>query len=137
MTFSGLGRGTAFRGFPPPQRALLGRYASAFETSDVDLLVDVLAETVTWEMPPDSLWFAGRDHVTEFLAARMLDHGGLRSMPTMANGQPAFAFYAGQDDGSYRPYSLHVLTLVDACVSRVVAFGDPRMFPLFGMPPVP
>lgn len=135
MTFPGLGHDTPFCQFPLPQRALLERYGLAFETADVRALVPVLAEDVRWEMPPDPVWFSGRDHVLEFLATRLTDHGRLRAIPAMANGQPAFALYARQDDGPRRPYALHVLTVTDAGISRIVSFSDPRLFSLFGMPP--
>ena len=120
----------------PGQRALLDRYVAAFEAPDVDALAAVLTEDASWQMPPISVWFEGRDQITRFLATRMRATGGLRAIPTAANGQPAFGFYARHEDGMYRPHAIHVLTLTDGGVSGVVSFSDPALFPLFGLPPI-
>jgi len=119
----------------PERRALFDRYVTAFETADVNGLAVALAEDVSWEMPPIPTWFAGRDTVTAFLAGRQRMIGGLAAIPATANGQPAFAFYARDADGGYRPHALHVLTLTKAGISRIVSFQDPKLFPLFGLPP--
>jgi len=119
----------------PERRALLDRYVTAFETADVNGLAVALAEDVSWEMPPIPTWFAGRDTVTAFLAGRQRMIGGLAAIPATANGQPAFAFYARDAEGGYRPHALHVLTPTTAGISRIVSFQDPKLFPLFGLPP--
>jgi hypothetical protein len=42
---------------------------------------------------------------------------------TSANGQPALGFYAwSEQDGSYRPFALNVLTLRETQVRDVTAF---------------
>lgn len=135
MESPGTGQGSSFSKFSRPCQELLERYAAAFQTADIDALTRLLAPDIRWEMPPDPIWFEGLDEVAAFLSGRMRDHGALRSMATMANGQPAFAFYSRQADGSYLPHALHVLTLTGTGISRIVAFSDPRLFPLFGMPP--
>jgi RNA polymerase sigma-70 factor (ECF subfamily) len=120
----------------PQQRALLNRYVAAFETADVESLVAVLAQDASWEMPPISTWFAGRETVVAFLASRQRTIGRMPAIPTTANGQPAFAFYERDTAGGYRPHALHVLTLTEAGISRIVSFHEPELFPLFGLPPV-
>jgi RNA polymerase sigma-70 factor (ECF subfamily) len=85
-------------------------------------------------MPPIPTWFTGRDTIATFLASRLHIAGGMPPIPTIANGQPAFAFYARDTEGTYRPHALHVLTLTNAGVSRIVSFRDPAIFPLFGLP---
>jgi RNA polymerase sigma-70 factor (ECF subfamily) len=121
---------------PPGQRALLERYAAAFEAPDADALAEVLTEDASWQMPPIPVWFEGRDQIARFLADRMRATGGLRAIPTAANGQPAFGFYARHEDGMYRPHAIHVLTITDAGVCGIVSFSDPALFPLFGLPPL-
>jgi RNA polymerase sigma-70 factor (ECF subfamily) len=110
---------------------LLDRYVTAFETADVNQLVAVLAEDARWEMPPIVTWFEGRDTILAFLAKQMRAIGPAVLVPTSANGQPAFAVYAGGSDGALRPHALHVLTLTTEGVCRVVAFHGPDLFPLF------
>ena len=63
-------------------------------------LAELLREDVALEMPPMPAWFAGRAAVTRFFEAHVLDAPGrFRMVPTMANGQPAFAAYRRGRDG--------------------------------------
>jgi RNA polymerase sigma-70 factor (ECF subfamily) len=117
----------------PRQRALLDRYAAAFETADVDQLVAVLTEDARWEMPPIGAWFEGRDTVVAFLARQMRIVGPVELVATAANGQPAFAVFTRGPDGTRRPHALHVVTLTAAGVSGIVAFHGAALFPLFGL----
>lgn len=117
----------------PRQRALLDRYVTAFETADVDQLVAVLTEDARWEMPPIATWFEGRDTILAFLARQMRMIGPAELVATSANGQPAFAVYARGHDGAQHPHALHVLTITDEGVSRIVAFHGSGLFPLFGL----
>jgi RNA polymerase sigma-70 factor (ECF subfamily) len=112
-------------------RIMLDRYVAAFETADMDSLLSLLTEQVRLEMPPYTAWFTGRETVVRFLTTR---HGaaGIRMVPTVANGQPAFAAYAHDADGVPRPQALHVLTLTSAGISHVVAFLDPELVVRFG-----
>src|SRR6266487_3989949 len=76
------------------RRALLDRFAAAFENADAGALAELLREDVALEMPPVPAWFAGRAAVTRFFEAHVLAAPGLfRMVPTTANGQPAFAAY--------------------------------------------
>src|SRR6516165_5223444 len=78
----------------PDQRALLERFAAAFEAADANALAELLREDVALEMPPLLTWFAGRTTVTSFMASRVFARfGGFRMVLVMANGQPAFAAY--------------------------------------------
>jgi RNA polymerase sigma-70 factor (ECF subfamily) len=54
--------------------------------------------------------------------------GGLRLVPTAANGQPAFALYERNIDG------LHVLTLDHGAIIALTLFIEPRLFQAFGLP---
>jgi RNA polymerase sigma-70 factor (TIGR02960 family) len=117
-------------------RATLDRYVTAFEQADVQGLVDLLRADVELEMPPVPTWFTGRDAVAGFLGANVLRGPGQWVMiPTRANGQPAFAEYQRTGDGSYAANGIQVLTLIGSRVSRIVAFIDPALVPLFGLPP--
>ena len=120
----------------PGRRALLDRFAAAFENADAGALAELLREDVALEMPPMPAWFAGRAAVTRFFEAHVLDAPGrFRMVPTMANGQPAFAAYRRGRDGAYEAHALQVLTVTPASVARLVIFLDPALFPAFGLPP--
>jgi RNA polymerase sigma-70 factor (ECF subfamily) len=118
------------------QKALLDRFAAAFENADVSGLAELLREDVTLEMPPLLTWFAGRADVTRFLAAAPVfaAPGRLRLVPVRANGQPAFAAYQRQPDGTYHAYAVTVLAVTATGVTRIVTFFDPRLFGSFGLP---
>ena len=109
----------------PGPSDLLDRYVTAFATADVTALTALLREDATLEMPPYATWFAGRDDVLAFLAARMLD-GRIDAAATSANGQPAVAIWI---DG--RPHALQVLDVRGGRVASIVVFLEPGSFPPF------
>jgi RNA polymerase sigma-70 factor, ECF subfamily len=53
----------------PDRRALLERFAAAFENADASALAELLREDVALEMPPLLTWFTGRQAVARFFAA--------------------------------------------------------------------
>jgi RNA polymerase sigma-70 factor, ECF subfamily len=120
----------------PDRRALLERFAAAIEHGDARALAELLAEEVALEMPPLLTWFAGRRAVVGFVAENLLTGpGGLRLVAVTANGQPAFAVYRREPGGAYRAHALLVLTVTATGIARIVAFQDPGLFALFGLPP--
>ena len=121
----------------PDRRALLDRFAAAFENADVRALAGLLREDVALEMPPVLTWFAGRRAVTRFVASRLFAvPGRFRMVATTANGQPAFAAYERGPDGVYRAHAVMVLTLTPAGIARMFFFLDPGLFEAFGLPGV-
>lgn len=118
-------------------RALLDRYAAAFESADVKALTALLRADAALEMPPQPYWFAGRDQLAGFLRSRVLtEPGKFRLAPTRANGQPAFAAYRRGGDGGYHAHAIVVLEIRGAALARIVSFLDPGLFPVFGLPPM-
>ena len=119
----------------PQVRQLLDGYMAAFEHADVDALAELLRADVELEMPPIPTWFVGRDAVCGFLAEVVLNTSDQwRLIYTRANGAPAFAMYRRAEDGSFRASGLDVLSLHDGHISRIVAFNDPRLVGVFGLP---
>ena len=118
------------------RRALLDRFAAAFENADVNGLAELLREDVTLEMPPLLTWFAGRTDVTRFFAAAPVFAvpGRLKLVPVGANGQPAFAAYQREPDGMYRAYAVTLPTVTATGIARIVTFFDPGLFGPFGLP---
>jgi RNA polymerase sigma-70 factor, ECF subfamily len=119
----------------PAQRALLDRFAAAFENADANALAELLREDVVLEMPPLLTWFAGRATVTSFMASRVFARfGGFRMVPVMANGQPAFVAYTRGDDGSYHAHEVLVPTVTKTGIARIVVFLSPELVTMFGLP---
>jgi RNA polymerase sigma-70 factor (ECF subfamily) len=120
----------------PAGRALLDRYAAAFQDADIGALMELLREDAVLEMPPQPTWFAGREQVGSFLAAQVLREPGRFLLTAVAaNGQPALAGYLPDQDGVYRAHGIQVLTISGPRVARIVSFNDPGLFPAFGLPP--
>jgi RNA polymerase sigma-70 factor (ECF subfamily) len=119
----------------PGDRVLLDRYAAAFENADITALMRLLHDDAVFEMPPVPTWFTGREQIGRFLAARVFgEPGDIRMIPTVANGQPAFASYLRGHDGGHRAHAIKVLTITGSRVARVVSFGDPGLFAVFSLP---
>ena len=55
-------------------------------------------------------------------------------MPVSANGQPAFAVYMRQPDGSHTAFQLQLPTVTAAGISHVACFFDTNLFARFGLP---
>jgi RNA polymerase sigma-70 factor (ECF subfamily) len=120
----------------PDRRALLERFAAAIEDADAGVLAALLREDVALEMPPYLTWFAGRQTVVRFIASHLLSEPGqLRLVPAPANGQPAFAVYQREPDGTYQAHAVLVLRLAGTGIARIVSFRDPSLFGSFGLPP--
>jgi RNA polymerase sigma-70 factor, ECF subfamily len=115
-------------------RALLDRFAAAFEDGDVVGLAALLREDVTLEMPPLVTWFSGREAVLGYVASNLRPTAvRIRLVPVAANGQPAFAAYLRDAGGAYRAHAIIVLTLTGALITRIVIFLEPALFRLFGL----
>lgn len=113
-------------------RALVERYVAAWETRDVDLMMEVLAEDVSFAMPPFPHWWSGRVSVMDFIVST--GKPTLRHVLTRASGQPAVAWYMRRASGAFVPTSIEVLTLHGERVKEITAFASPALFSHFGLP---
>jgi RNA polymerase sigma-70 factor, ECF subfamily len=119
----------------PAQRELLDTYARALEDKDVAAIVKVFTADAVWEMPPFTGWYQGPADIGLLIDTQCpAGAGGLKMVPTKANGQPGYAMYMLGDDGDWHAFQLHVVTLTAAGISHVTAFFDLRLFTTFGMP---
>jgi RNA polymerase sigma-70 factor, ECF subfamily len=119
------------------RRALLDRYAAAFENADAAGLSRLLREDATFEMPPILTWFAGRGRIARFLGTVVFGQpGDFKMIPVAANGQPGFACYLLGPDGCHHAHAVQVLTVAGAGIAHVVSFNQPELFGVFGLPQV-
>ena len=121
----------------PERRAVLERFAAAFENADVGALAELLREDVALEMPPLRTWFSGREAVVRFFAASppFAAPGRFRLIPVMANGQVAFAVYQRDSDGAYHADAVSLPTLTTTGIARIVTFRNPGLIESFGLSP--
>jgi RNA polymerase sigma-70 factor (ECF subfamily) len=119
----------------PEARAVIQRYARAFEAADVPALVRLLTDDAVLEMPPVPLWYRGSRDYGLFMDRVFLTRGtGWRTRQLTANGQPALAAYAPDPGGGHRLHTLQVFTVSAGLVARNVVFADPRVFEAFDLP---
>jgi RNA polymerase sigma-70 factor (ECF subfamily) len=118
-------------------RELVQRFVDAFEASDVDAVVGLLAEDAALAMPPLASWYGGRDAIGAFLRGWPLSGAWRwRHERTHANGQPALGCYAWDPEaGAFLPFALEVLTIeggqikeITAFVNRTTEIADPDGF---------
>jgi RNA polymerase sigma-70 factor (ECF subfamily) len=118
------------------ERRLVGRFADAVQSGDVDELVTLLTDDALLTMPPQPLEYRGHDAIAGFLRHRAVLRGAaLRVVPTRANSQPAFGCYLPDVHGAIaRPYGLLVLTLEGDAIAGITWFADTGVFRHFGLP---
>ena len=119
----------------PGVRAVIQRYALAFEAADVPALVRLLADDCVLEMPPVPLWYRGSRDYGLFIGRVFEARGtgwGMRYLT--ANGQPALAAYVPEPGGGHRLHTLQVFTVTGGRVARNVVFADPPVFEAFDLP---
>src|SRR5262249_35977378 len=72
----------------PTLQALLDRYMQAWETDDVGALISLLKNDATFSMPPQPLWYIGREAIGQFFQVAVFTAKGAgewRLVPTAAN----------------------------------------------------
>jgi RNA polymerase sigma-70 factor (TIGR02960 family) len=119
------------------ERRLVGRWADAVESGDVDGMVSLLTDDAWVTMPPQPLEYQGHEAIAAFLRYNERRRGTpLRVVPTRANTQPGLgAYLPDAHTGIARAYGIMVLTLEGDRLSAVTFFRDNRLFAHFGLPP--
>jgi RNA polymerase sigma-70 factor (ECF subfamily) len=117
-------------------RAAVGRFVDAWEGHDVEAIRSMLTEDAVLAMPPQVIWFRGRDTVADFLGRAPLVPGRRwKLVPTQANGQVSLACYWSDDSRPFAAEGILVLALTeDGAVSELTAFRDAKLFANFGLP---
>jgi RNA polymerase sigma-70 factor (TIGR02960 family) len=121
----------------PRERELVGRFADAFESGDVDAIVALLTDDAWLTMPPVPLEYQGPEVIGRFLST--VPAGGelqrFRLVATRANGQPAFGFYIRDPHCPIaHAAGILVLTLEGDRIAALTSFHDTSVFPWFGLP---
>ena len=117
-------------------REIVAGFVDAWERADVDSVVAMLAHDATITMPPQPTWYRGRDAIASFLRAVPLATGARwRLLPVAANGQLAFGEYRWNETTKrFVGRAVMVLTIADAVIADITAFGSPELLAQFGLP---
>lgn len=114
------------------ERLLLERFVEAWERVDIHGLVELLREDAVLAMPPEPVWFRGREAVGEFFATVPAegDLTRITLVPTRANLRPALAAYYNE-----RAYGIMVFEIAEGRIADIVGFADAaKSFDRFGLP---
>jgi RNA polymerase sigma-70 factor (ECF subfamily) len=114
---------------------LLNRYVLAWENSDVEGLVSLLASDAYLSMPPTPSWYFGRVAIGGMLAPMAFADAPPRTWhlkPTGANGLPAFATYRRQKDETVEPFGVMLVRPAQNLISEIIVFMDPALVAYFG-----
>jgi RNA polymerase sigma-70 factor (ECF subfamily) len=101
---------------------LVRRFVSAWERSDVEALVTLMAEDARFTMPPLRTWLTGRAAIDAFI--RRCSQHPWKAEPTRANGQLAFLM---RQPPAWEVGALNVLTLDGPIIVELTAFLDPAV----------
>jgi RNA polymerase sigma-70 factor (ECF subfamily) len=117
-------------------KQVVDRFMEAWESADVDAISSLLTTDCDLVMPPWAEWFQGRDAVLDFLPRGPLRPGrSWKTVPTRANGQPAFGAYWADEDGTLHGEGIAVLSFsADGEVSQITTFREADLLPKFGLP---
>jgi RNA polymerase sigma-70 factor (TIGR02960 family) len=117
----------------PEERATAAEFVRAYESADLDGLIELLTDDVFLSMPPLPLEYEGRDVARRFYGSMLGSGRRFDLVPTRANGQPAFGAYLRTSSGVRHGTGLLVLTLAGDRISSVTRF-DTSVLPWFGLP---
>jgi RNA polymerase sigma-70 factor (TIGR02960 family) len=118
------------------ERQLVGRFADAVQSGDIDDVLALLTDDALLTMPPQPLEYQGHEPIAAFLRQRAELRGApLRVVPTRANTQPAFGCYLPDPQAAIaRPYGFVVLTLEGDALAAITWFADTGVCRHFGLP---
>jgi RNA polymerase sigma-70 factor (ECF subfamily) len=129
---------------------LVRQYADAMERGDIQALVSMVTQDVTWSMPPHPIWFRGLESVRSFVL-RYPFTDQWKHRPVAVNGQLGVAGWLfNEDAGGFIPAAIDVLTLDGDKIAAVTGFltadvlgqqgawiSGAEMFGRFGLPADP
>ncbi|HEX4862630.1 MAG TPA: RNA polymerase subunit sigma-70, partial [Acidimicrobiales bacterium] len=113
--------------------AVAEKFKLAWESADMDALVDLLTEEAFISMPPMPFEYEGRDVVARFCAGLFDSGRRFDLVPTRANLQPAFGAYLRGPSGISHGVGLYVLTLTGDRIGALTRFEN-TVLPSFGLP---
>jgi RNA polymerase sigma-70 factor (ECF subfamily) len=120
---------------PEEARAVVDRYVDAFDRVDMGLLVRLLRDDATFDMPPYLLWLDGAEAIAAWFAERLDPCHPHLYRPLTVNGTAGLAMYRSPGPGQAPvPFGIEVVEVAEDGIVAVHAYLDPALFPLFGVP---
>jgi RNA polymerase sigma-70 factor, ECF subfamily len=119
---------------------LMERFQEAWAAVDIPGLVGLLADDALLTMPPEAARIPGAAAIGSFFGTVPLegDLTRIRLLPARANGQPALAAYAQEEDGGpFAAYGVMVFAIQGDRIAGIVGFPNvhrPELFAQLGLP---
>jgi RNA polymerase sigma-70 factor (ECF subfamily) len=119
----------------PVELEVVERFVHAFEQGDIEGIVSLLSDDSSFTMPPEPAEYRGPLAIAGFIQSLGFWGRPIKLIPTRANGQPAFGYYARDSSSDlYRAGGLLVLALSEDRICRLTRFGDRGLIGRFGLP---
>lgn len=113
-------------------------YILAWESANIDGLIQLLKEDATFSMPPIPSWYRGHAEIRALIGKTIFRgeaNGRWKLYPTQANQQPAFGLYRKDEDKkAYVFYGIQVLTYKDKTISDILTFRHRTIYTYFNLP---
>jgi RNA polymerase sigma-70 factor (ECF subfamily) len=116
---------------------VMERFQDAWAAVDIDGILALLATDALLTMPPERLRFEGAPAIARFFATVPLDGrlDRIRLVPVRANGQPALAAYAQNDEtGAHDAYGVMVFAIDGETITGITGFPLPDLFERLALP---
>jgi RNA polymerase sigma-70 factor (ECF subfamily) len=134
--------GSAARAHRPASAEVEARvmqhFQDAWRAVDIDGIVALLMDDALLTMPPEAQRFAGAGAIGEFFATVPLDGrlDRIRLLPARANGQPALAAYAeNEESAGSDAYGVMVFAIEGTRIAGITGFPRrPDLFRRLGLP---
>jgi RNA polymerase sigma-70 factor (ECF subfamily) len=117
----------------PSEDAIVAKFVSAWESADLDALVNLLTDDVFISMPPMPFEYDGRDLVAHFCVGIFGAGRRFDLVRTRANGQPACGAYLRAPSGVSHGVGLYVFTLSGDRICAMTRFEN-SVIPWFDLP---
>lgn len=117
----------------PQEDAIVARFVGAYESANLEALVDLFTDDIFLSMPPMQLEYEGREPVTRFFALLLIAGRRYSLVPTRANGQPAFGSYILGPDRIRHATGLFAVTVAGDGISAMTRFEADELA-WFGLP---
>ena len=117
------------------ERAVADRFAEALQSGNAEVIVALLTDDARFTMPPEPVEYRGPQAIGAFFRQLPFWNQPMKLVPTRANGQPAYAYYTKDPNGTlHRARGMLVLTIQANRISQITRFGDTGILARFGLP---
>ena len=117
----------------PSEDAIVAKFVTAYESSDLDSLIALLTDDVFISMPPLPFEYEGREPASRFFASIFGSGRKFQLVRTRANGQPALGAYVRDSTGISHGVGLFVMTIAGDEICAMTRFEN-TVLPWFGLP---